>query len=140
MPAIAAEPIIDITKPPKTKSPPQAVAVEQPSPVCKVHGVPVLQSTEGVAAGGQSVWCIEERGYDEDQHELNETLFCLANGFIGSRGAFEEGYAGTSRSVPGTYINGFYESSPIKYAEVAYGYPEQHQTLLNVTSGTHIVT
>jgi len=79
-------------------------------------------------------WEVREDQYLERTHQLKETLFCLGNGFLAMRGSFEEGFHGAmGESVPGTYLNGFYESSPIRYAEAAYGYPERHQTMLNVT-------
>mmetsp|Transcript_23504 Transcript_23504/g.39627 ORF Transcript_23504/g.39627 Transcript_23504/m.39627 type:complete len:1095 (+) Transcript_23504:37-3321(+) len=84
-------------------------------------------------------WCIVEDSYVEQVHQLNETIFCLANGFLAMRGNFEEGFKGAmGNSVPGIYMNGFFESSPIKYAEAAYGYPEKHQTMLNLTSSRKI--
>ena len=36
---------------------------------------------------------------------------------------------------PGTYLNGFFEARPLPYAEAGYGYPEEGQTLINVTNG-----
>ena len=66
----------------------------------------------------------------------NETIFTLGNGYLGLRGNFEEGDAGLAgTSVEGTYINGFYETVELKYPEIAYGYPETSQTMLNVTNG-----
>ena len=38
-------------------------------------------------------------------------------------------------ALPGTYLNGFYETRPLPYAEAGYGYPEDGQTLINVTNG-----
>ena len=41
-----------------------------------------------------------------------------------------------SRSAsPGTYLNGFYETRPLPYAEAGYGYPEDGQTVVNATNG-----
>ena len=37
--------------------------------------------------------------------------------------------------LPGTYLNGFYETRPLPYAEAGYGYPEDGQTVVNVTNG-----
>src|SRR5689334_779147 len=37
--------------------------------------------------------------------------------------------------MPGTYLNGFYETRPLPYAEAGYGYPEDGQTVVNVTNG-----
>ena len=59
----------------------------------------------------------------------NETLFTLANGNLGLRGDFEERDACFHK---GTYINGFYDTEPIQYGEVGYGYAENHQTILNL--------
>ena len=38
-------------------------------------------------------------------------------------------------ACPGTYLNGFYESVPLPYAEAGYGYPESGQTVVNATNG-----
>ncbi len=37
--------------------------------------------------------------------------------------------------MPGTYLNGFFESLPLPYAEAGYGYPEQGQSIVNATNG-----
>ncbi|HEX9034306.1 MAG TPA: glycosyl hydrolase family 65 protein, partial [Streptosporangiaceae bacterium] len=37
--------------------------------------------------------------------------------------------------LPGSYLNGVYESHPLPYAETSYGMPESGQTLLNVIDG-----
>ncbi len=36
---------------------------------------------------------------------------------------------------PGSYLGGFYETRPLPYAEAGYGYPEDGQTVVNVTNG-----
>ncbi|HEY9798302.1 MAG TPA: glycosyl hydrolase family 65 protein [Leptolyngbyaceae cyanobacterium] len=59
-----------------------------------------------------------------------ETLFSTANGYLGMRGVFEEG---TPVGENGTFINGFYESWPIVYAEEAYGFARTGQTIVNAT-------
>ena len=59
-------------------------------------------------------------------------MFALTNGHIGMRGSFEEGEPVV---VPGTYLNGFFEERPLPYAEAGYGFPEQGQTMVNVTDG-----
>jgi alpha,alpha-trehalose phosphorylase len=60
------------------------------------------------------------------------SVFALANGHIGLRGNLDEG---EPNGLPGTYLNGFYESRPLPYVETAYGYPEAGQTIVNVTNG-----
>ena len=38
-------------------------------------------------------------------------------------------------AIPGTYLNSFFEERPLPYAEAGYGYPEDGQTVVNVTNG-----
>ncbi len=81
-------------------------------------------------------WEIIEDKFEVEHNFRNETIFSLGNGYLGMRGNFEEGYSGPEgTSLEGTYINGFYETENIKYPEVAYGYPEKSQTMLNITNG-----
>lgn len=67
--------------------------------------------------------------YTSEAIARNETLFTVANGKIGFRGDFEE-KKGTKHK--GTYVNGFFDSEPIAYGESAYGYAENHETILNL--------
>ncbi len=67
--------------------------------------------------------------YDPSQTPHNETLFTLANGYLGLRGDFEEAEGSFHK---GTYINGFYDSEPIMYGESAYGFALNHETILNL--------
>jgi len=84
-------------------------------------------------------WKIRETQLQPLHNKRSETLFALANGFIGMRGAFEEAYTGAENtSVDGTYLNGFYETEPIKYPEAAYGFAENGQTMLNVANAKRI--
>ena len=69
------------------------------------------------------------QSYDEKLVARNETLFTTANGYLGFRGDFEE-KEGTYHK--GTYINGLYDSEPIRYGETAYGYAKNHETILNL--------
>ena len=62
-----------------------------------------------------------------------ETLFALSNGYLGMRATPEEG---APLHESGTYMNGFYESWPIAYAEEAYGFPTMGQTMTRVPDGT----
>ena len=61
--------------------------------------------------------------------ERNETLFTVGNGNIGLRGDTEEKALSYHK---GTYINGFYDTEPIQYGEVAFGYAKNHETILNL--------
>jgi alpha,alpha-trehalose phosphorylase len=77
-------------------------------------------------------WAIGEPKLRLDLLAQTESIFALSNGHIGLRGNLDEG---EPHAAPGSYLNGFYESLPLPYAEGAYGYPEQGQSLLNVTDG-----
>src|SRR5919112_5328937 len=65
----------------------------------------------------------------------DETMFALANGYLGIRGAPEEGQPVQDLSV---LLNGFYEFRPITYGEHAYGFPRLGQSILNCPEGTII--
>ncbi len=62
----------------------------------------------------------------------SESIFALSNGHIGLRGNLDEG---DPHGLPGTYLNSFYEVRPLPYAEAGYGFPEDGQTVINVTNG-----
>ncbi len=83
-----------------------------------------------------STWHIIEPAFAPQKHPMYETLFAQANGYLGLRGAFEEGLPG--HSVEGTYINGFYESVPIIYGEKLYGFAENRQTILNLPNAKSV--
>jgi alpha,alpha-trehalose phosphorylase len=77
-------------------------------------------------------WSVRERELRLDLLPVTESVFALSNGHIGLRGNLDEG---EPAEVPGTYLNAFYETRPLPHAETAYGYPEDGQSLINVTNG-----
>lgn len=77
-------------------------------------------------------WQVRERSLDLDVLAQSESLFALSNGHIGLRGNLDEG---EPHALPGTYLNSFYECRPLPYAEAGYGWPEDGQTIVNVTNG-----
>ncbi len=82
-----------------------------------------------------SVWEVTETDFQTENNYRGETIFSLSNGFIGTRGTYEEAYAfPKDKGLEGTFINGLYESQKIKYGELAFAYPEVTQTMLNVTN------
>ncbi|MFO7731945.1 MAG: beta-phosphoglucomutase [Spirochaetia bacterium] len=83
----------------------------------------------------QDPWKIIETEPVSEKMDGNESIFALANGYLGIRGTLEEMNYAWCR---GTYLNGFYESRPIIYGEKAYGFPEHGQTILNVADGRKI--
>lgn len=77
-------------------------------------------------------WRVREVGLDQATLAQSESLFALSNGHIGVRGNLDEG---DPYGLPGSYLNSFYETRPLPYAEAGYGYPESGQTIVNVTNG-----
>jgi alpha,alpha-trehalose phosphorylase len=88
--------------------------------------------TEGRTHFPIEPWSLTEIGLDMSSLAVNESVFALANGHLGMRGTLEEGEPVV---VAGTYLNGFFEERPLPYAEAGYGFPEQGQTVVNVTDG-----
>jgi len=66
----------------------------------------------------------------------DETIFSLANGTLGTRGHFIEGY-GTDDD-PITLMNGFYNQYPFRYEENYEGFPQMGQTIVNLPDGSYI--
>jgi len=77
----------------------------------------------------QSKWIIRECGLNEQALLKNEAVFALANGYLGVRGNFEEGY---QKSIRGAYINGCFDTEEICYDEKFHGFPEQKQAIVNI--------
>jgi alpha,alpha-trehalose phosphorylase len=75
---------------------------------------------------------VRERELDLDKLAQTESVFALSNGHLGLRANLDEG---EPYGLPGTYLAGLYEVRPLPYAERAYGYPEDGQTVVNVTNG-----
>lgn len=71
------------------------------------------------------MWQLKRNQYITDKLLEEESLFTVANGYIGVRGCFEEGY-GTEdiESIRGSYINGLYDRVPLYYAESAFAFPK----------------
>lgn len=80
-------------------------------------------------------WRLVEKEYSPDYLSSMETLFTVANGYIGIRGSFEENAPVEHK---GTYVNAFYESWPIAYGENAFGFARTGQTIVPVPDATII--
>jgi alpha,alpha-trehalose phosphorylase len=77
-------------------------------------------------------WRVVEREYAPAFVAQTETIFATANGYLGLRGAHEEG---TPAYEHGTFVNGFHETWPIPYGERAYAFATTGQTIVNVPDG-----
>ena len=81
----------------------------------------------------QHPWQLIERTLDPEDLGHTETLFAVANGYVGIRGTPEEGRPAHQH---GTFINGLHETWPIQHAEAAYGLAEVGQTMVDVPDAT----
>ena len=61
-------------------------------------------------------WSVTETEFNPNQLHHKETVFTLSNGYLGTRGTFEEGYPGNCTA---TYINGVYDDVPVGTKELA---------------------
>jgi alpha,alpha-trehalose phosphorylase len=77
-------------------------------------------------------WHVRETTLDLNLLAQSESVFALSNGHIGLRGNLDEG---EPYGLPGTYLNSFYETRPLPYAEAGYSYPEDGQSVVDVTNG-----
>ncbi len=77
-------------------------------------------------------WQLRETELNLGLLAQTESVFALTNGHLGFRGNLDEG---EPHALPGTYLNAFYETRPLPYAEAGYGYPEAGETVVNVTNG-----
>ena len=77
-------------------------------------------------------WLVRERELRDELLPQSESILALSNGHIGLRGNLDEG---EPAGAPGTFLNAFFEERPLPYAEAGYGYPEEGQTIINVTNG-----
>ena len=60
-------------------------------------------------------WHILETTFEPQALHHKETVFTIGNGYLGTRGAFEEGYPG---AWPMTLIHGLFDDIPVAYTEL----------------------
>jgi kojibiose phosphorylase len=61
-------------------------------------------------------WAVIETEFDPTQLHYKETVFTVGNGYLGTRGSFEEGYPG---AMTATLIHGIYDDVPVVHTELA---------------------
>jgi len=61
-------------------------------------------------------WTVIENQFDPTHLHHKETVFTLGNGYLATRGSFEEGYPG---ACPTTFIHGVYDDVPVMHTELA---------------------
>jgi len=63
-----------------------------------------------------SLWQISESTFEKTTLHHKETIFTIGNGYLATRGAFEEGFPGDHRA---TFIHGVFDYVPISLTELA---------------------
>ncbi len=61
------------------------------------------------------LWTVSEKDFDPDHVHHCETIFTIGNGYLSTRGAFEEGYPADRRA---TFIHGVFDYAPIVFTEL----------------------
>src|SRR3954452_21099710 len=77
-------------------------------------------------------WQVREASLELDRLAQTEAVLALANRHIGLRGDLGEG---EPHLIAGAYLSSYSDQRPLPYPEGGYGYPEQGQTVVNVTDG-----
>ncbi|MFK0729741.1 MAG: beta-phosphoglucomutase [Gloeotrichia echinulata HAB0833] len=60
-------------------------------------------------------WILIETQFEAEKLQSRETIFTTGNGYLGTRGSFEEGYI---RTLQATFIHGVYDDVPVVYTEL----------------------
>lgn len=74
-------------------------------------------------------WVVEEEGFHPSRSKCSESIFALANEFMGVRGYFEEGYSG--ETMQGAYFNGIYERGKHQYSTKFKGFADEWTFMVN---------
>ncbi len=74
-------------------------------------------------------WTIVEEGFDPACQRVSESVFSVANEFMGVRGYFEEGYSGDH--LLGSYFNHLYEMMDIHHDQLFKGFVTQGAAMVN---------
>jgi len=74
-----------------------------------------LLSALTAAQRAPDLWIVEESSFDPVHLAWQETVFTIGNGYVGVRGAFEEGYPGDK---PVTLVHGLFDKAPLVFTEL----------------------
>ncbi|MGB8215099.1 MAG: glycosyl hydrolase family 65 protein [Anaerolineales bacterium] len=80
-------------------------------------------------------WTIVEKGFDPAYQRISESVFSVANEFMGVRGYFEEGYSGDH--LLGSYFNHLYEMMDIHHDQIFKGFITQGAAMINTADWLH---
>jgi kojibiose phosphorylase len=79
----------------------------------------VLSDLHGVRLADLSratTWHVSEATFEPEEQHHSETIFTQGNGYLGTRGTFEEGFEGDR---PATLVHGVWDDVPIVFTELA---------------------
>ena len=62
------------------------------------------------------MWKITEEGFNPEKQHHKETVFTIGNGYLSTRGAFEENFSGERRA---TFLHGVFDDVPVVFTELA---------------------
>ncbi len=77
-------------------------------------------------------WKVIEDCFDPENNEVAESIFSLANEYMGARGNFEEGFAGDT--LQGCYLGGIYAKEPQAYIWKRPGFIDYANSMINTTN------
>ncbi len=80
-------------------------------------------------------WRLVSRRFSREGLGESETMFAVANGYMGMRGTHDEGVPSHD---PACFVNGFHETWPIPYGEAAFGFATTGQTIVSAPDGSVI--
>ena len=78
-------------------------------------------------------WRLVSRRFSAEGFGESETMFAVANGYMGMRGTHDEGVPSND---PAYFVNGFHETWPIPYGESAFGFATTGQTIVSAPDGS----
>ncbi|MCL4386617.1 MAG: family 65 glycosyl hydrolase domain-containing protein [Actinobacteria bacterium] len=74
-------------------------------------------------------WTIVQECFDDENSLFSESIFSLANGYMGGRGNFEEGYGG--KTLRSFFHAGVYYPDKAQYGWYKIGYPLKNNKVIN---------
>lgn len=80
-------------------------------------------------------WAIIEKGFDPARCRYSESVFSLANEYMGVRGYFEEGFSGGG--LLGSYFNGLFEEMEIQHPQSFKGFATRRAFNVNSVDWLH---
>ncbi|MEU1884432.1 glycosyl hydrolase family 65 protein [Micromonospora sp. WMMD987] len=80
-------------------------------------------------------WQLRRSTTDLDRLGETESVFALANGWVGWRGTLDEGQP---YGMPGSYLNGLHERREQSYPEDGYAFPQESDTVISAPNAALI--